>query len=432
MTLVSKAPRNKLHDNRRRGTLVAVVALLFGALVFAYPMVSNYIHQQDQDRVVVKQADSVANTDEDTLQGAREAAIAYNERLKESRTVVTDPFDPDAERPTDEEYESVLNLAGDGVMGTITIPKIHIEMPIYHGTTDDVLQKGVGHLQETSVPIGGASTHAVLSGHTGLPSAKIFDNLDRLEVGDYFIISVLGEDHAYQVTSTEIVLPDETDSLVIQEGKDLCTLVTCTPYGVNTHRLLVHAERCEVPEEWLNKGEAAFPAGYSDQPDRALVPSVLIGLLLAALIIGGYVLWSRWRHAHGGGESSMPRGSGPQGPAPRAASGRAAPSHAGPTSRAMPANVPSSHGGGAAGVRPVMPVTRQHGGCQAQARRPQASRQTQVQRPQAGRQPQAKRPQAHLRVVDGGISSLGRHARRGDAPKDGTRTRGLHFRDQDR
>lgn len=432
MTLVSKAPRNKLHDNRRRGTLVAVVALLFGALVFAYPMVSNYIHQQDQDRVVVKQADSVANTDEDTLQGAREAAIAYNERLKESRTVVTDPFDPDAERPTDEEYESVLNLAGDGVMGTITIPKIHIEMPIYHGTTDDVLQKGVGHLQETSVPIGGASTHAVLSGHTGLPSAKIFDNLDRLEVGDYFIISVLGEDHAYQVTSTEIVLPDETDSLVIQEGKDLCTLVTCTPYGVNTHRLLVHAERCEVPEEWLNKGEAAFPAGYSDQPDRALVPSVLIGLLLAALIIGGYVLWSRWRHAHGGGESSMPRGSGPQGPAPRAASGRAAPSHAGPTSRAMPANVPSSHGGGAAGVRPVMPVTRQHGGCQAQARRPQASRQTQVQRPQAGRQPQAKRPQAHLRVVDGGISSLGRHARRGDAPKNGTRTRGLHFRDQDR
>lgn len=274
--------------NGKRGIIVALVALAFGALVFTYPMVSNLLNQDRYGAVVKEQAGAVDGASDADLEAARQAAIAYNEKLLDSRTVVTDPFDPDTQRVTNEEYESVLNLAGDGVMGTITIPKIHVQMPIYHGTSSEVLQEGVGHLEETSVPVGGASTHCVLSGHTGLPSAKIFDNLDQLEVGDYFIITVLGEDLAYRVTSTEVVLPDETESLVIQPGKDLVTLVTCTPYGVNTHRLLVHAERCEVPEEWLAKGDADFPAGYSDPPDKALLPSVLLGLLLAAVIIGGY------------------------------------------------------------------------------------------------------------------------------------------------
>ena len=126
---------------------------------------------------------------------------------------------------------------------------------------------------------------------------KIFDNLDQLEVGDYFVISVLGEDHAYEVTSIEVVLPDETDSLVIERGRDLCTLVTCTPYGINSHRLLVHAERCELPAEWLDKGDADFPSGYTAPPDKALLPSVLLGLALAAGIIGLWLLvsWLRRR-----------------------------------------------------------------------------------------------------------------------------------------
>lgn len=272
----------------RRNFIVAVLALLLGACVFAYPMVSNYLHQLGSNEAVQELTAAVDSTSEDNLEAARQAAVAYNERLLNSRTVVTDPFDSSAQRVTDEEYESVLNLANDGIMATITIPKIHLELPIYHGTSDEVLQRGVGHLQETSVPIGGESTHAVLSGHTGLPSMKVFDNLDQLEVGDYFIITVLGEDHAYRVTSTEVVLPDETESLVIQQGKDLVTLVTCTPYGVNTHRLLVHAERCDVPDEWLNKGDSTFPEGYADPPDKALLPSVLLGLALAAVVIGGY------------------------------------------------------------------------------------------------------------------------------------------------
>lgn len=290
---------SRVSVQKRRDIIVAIIALVLGACVFAYPMVSDYLHRSARDQVVYHQAETVSATDEEDLSAERELAIEYNEKLLGSRTIITDPFDPDQEQVTDEEYERVLNLGGDGVMATITIPKIHVELPVYHGTSDEALQKGVGHLQETSVPIGGESTHCVLSGHTGLPSSKIFDNLDQLEVGDYFIITVLGEDHAYRVTSTEVVLPDETESLVIQPGEDLVTLVTCTPYGVNTHRLLVHAERCEVPDEWLEKGDdETFPAGYSDPPDKALLPSVLLGLLLAVLIIGGYVGVTRWRKAH--------------------------------------------------------------------------------------------------------------------------------------
>ena len=287
---------------RRRGhrisaVIVAVIALLAGFALIAYPFVSDAIYQSIERGVVKSTANAVSSADELTLAEERQRALEYNERLLDGRAVVTDPFDPDAERPNDEDYNVSLNLSGDGVMGTISIPKIQIELPIYHTTDDSVLSHGVGHLQGTSLPIGGDSSHCVLSGHTGLPRMKIFDNLDQLEVGDYFVISVLGEDHAYEVTSIEVVLPDETDSLVIERGRDLCTLVTCTPYGINSHRLLVHAERCELPAEWLDKGDADFPSGYTAPPDKALLPSVLLGLALAAGIIGLWLLvsWLRRR-----------------------------------------------------------------------------------------------------------------------------------------
>ena len=290
----------------RRGVYIALLALLVGMGCIAYPFMSDALNQAREKEIVETTVQSVYNTDEATLAAEREKAITYNQQLLDGRAVVTDPFDPDAERPTDEDYDNVLNLSGDGVMATINIPKIHVELPVYHTTDTDVLEHGVGHLEGTSVPIGGESTHCVLSGHTGLPSMKIFDNLDQLEVGDYFVISVLGEDHAYRVTSVEVVLPDETDSLVIEQGRDLCTLVTCTPYGVNTHRLLVHAERCELPAEWLDKGDADFPSGYTEPPDKALLPSVLLGLLLAALVIGVYVLISKLRSRGRGGSGSAP------------------------------------------------------------------------------------------------------------------------------
>lgn len=295
--------------NRRRsrhGVFIALFVLLLGFAFITYPFVSNFVNQAREHSVINATDDAVAKAREDTLAAEREKAVTYNQQLLDGRAVVTDPFDPDAERPTDEDYNNVLNLSGDGVMATINIPKIHVELPIYHTTDTDVLEHGVGHLEGTSVPIGGESTHCVLSGHTGLPSMKIFDNLDQLEVGDYFVISVLGEDHAYRVTSVEVVLPDETDSLVIEQGRDLCTLVTCTPYGINSHRLLVHAERCELPAEWLDKGDADFPSGYTEPPDKALLPSVLLGLLLAALVIGAYVLISKLRSRGRGGSGSAP------------------------------------------------------------------------------------------------------------------------------
>ncbi|WP_083662210.1 class C sortase [Thermophilibacter provencensis] len=329
----------------RRGVFVALLALLVGMGCIAYPFVSDALNQAQEKEVVETTIQSVYSTDEATLAAEREKAVTYNQQLLDGRAVVTDPFDPDAERPTDEDYDNVLNLSGDGVMATINIPKIHVELPIYHTTDTDVLEHGIGHLEGTSVPIGGESTHCVLSGHTGLPSMKIFDNLDQLEVGDYFVISVLGEDHAYRVTSVEVVLPDETDSLVIEQGRDLCTLVTCTPYGVNTHRLLVHAERCELPAEWLDKGDADFPSGYTEPPDKALLPSVLLGLLLAALVIGTYVLVSKLRSRGRGGSGSAPVPAGQ--PTPR------------PTGRHFAGQGPGGDASAgprrAVGVRPVIP-----------------------------------------------------------------------------
>ena len=343
-------PQGKAAPARSHRTLVvALLGLFAGVLCIAYPFVSDYLHQRIEGGVIETQRETVSNTDEDLLARERQRAIEYNEQLLGSRTVVTDPFDPNALKPTSEEYEQVMNLAGDGVMGTISIPKIHVEMPVYHGTAEDTLQRGVGHLEQTSVPIGGESTHSVLSGHTGLPSMKIFDNLDQLEVGDYFVLSVLGEDHAYRVTAIEVVLPDQTESLVIQPGKDLCTLVTCTPYGINSHRLLVHAERCEVPEEWLNKGDAEFPSGYSEPTDKALLPSVLLGLALAAIIIGLYALVAKLRAKRGRGSRANFDAAVPM---PSATGGKHF-RQPGVSAR------PSSQG--AVGVRPVVPGRHRRG-----------------------------------------------------------------------
>uniref|UniRef100_UPI002597B35F class C sortase n=1 Tax=uncultured Bifidobacterium sp. TaxID=165187 RepID=UPI002597B35F len=147
-------------------------------------------------------------------------------------------------------YEDLLNLNGDGMMGYIIIPRLKETLPIYHGTSESVLQVGVGHLPDSSLPVGGPGTHAALSGHRGLPSAKLFTDLNKMKVGDLFYIRVLDQTLAYKVTSIETVLPNETESLAIQPGKDLVTLITCTPYGINSHRLLVHAERTDyVPTE---------------------------------------------------------------------------------------------------------------------------------------------------------------------------------------
>lgn len=250
--------------------------------MIAYPFASDYFNKLEQAKVSQGLSQTVAETPQEDLSAYIEQARDYNKRLLAGSTYVIDPFDPDAPSATDEEYLACLNLNGDGVMGQIIIPAIDVNLPIVHGTESSGMDHSVGHVINTSLPVGGESTHAVLAGHTGLPSAVIFDKLDELVVGDYFIVQVLGEDLAYRVTSTEVVLPDDSSSLAVKEGEDLMTLVTCTPYGVNSHRLLVHAQRCEAPQDWLDRkstGNTALPFPY--ETGEGSFPPFVIGVAVA-------------------------------------------------------------------------------------------------------------------------------------------------------
>lgn len=270
----------------RPQVVLPILFVLVGLCMILYPFASDYLNRLEQAKVTQNLAQTIESTPKEDLSAYMQQAKDYNERLLSGSTYVVDPFDPDAPTTTDQEYMSCLNLDGNGVMGSIIIPSINVNLAINHGTDGDGMNTGVGHVTNTSLPVGGASTHTVLAGHTGLPSAIIFDKLDQLKVGDYFIIEVLGEDHAYKVTSTEVVLPEDTSSLGVKQGQDLVTLVTCTPYGVNSHRLLVHAERCEIPQDWLDRkanGDTSLPFPFETSANS--FPPFLIGLFIAIAII---------------------------------------------------------------------------------------------------------------------------------------------------
>lgn len=234
----------------------------------------------------------------------REKAIAYNQTLLPS-TTTEGGYTQEALQSASEEYDSILNLSGDGIMGYIEIPKINVHLPIYHRTGDSSLSKGVGHLLGSSLPVGGESTHAILSGHSGMASQTMFTDLEQLGIGDVFYLYVLDEILAYQVSEINTVLPSDTSLLGIWEGEDCCTLVTCTPYGVNTHRLLVTASRIpyEEAEQIAEQMEASGSIGshwmqyYLRGLEIGL--AVVAGFLLAAVLL--YFLW-KWiyRRLHHG------------------------------------------------------------------------------------------------------------------------------------
>lgn len=224
-------------------TAILVLILLVGLSLLLYPSVSNYWNSFTQSKVIVDYSQQIQEIDPDRYKEILDAAIAYNDSLLGRRNSY---LLSDAQK---EEYERLLDISGLGIMGYIEIPKIKCSLPIYHGTNDSVLQIAIGHLEWSSLPVGGESSHCVLSGHRGLPSAKLFTNLDQLVAGDVFLLRVLDEVLTYEVDQIQIVLPDETDSLMIEEGQDYCTLITCTPYGINTHRLLVRGHRVDnLPE----------------------------------------------------------------------------------------------------------------------------------------------------------------------------------------
>lgn len=230
-------------------------ALLFliGFSIMLYPVVSNALSQISYSETISSYEQSVSDENSSLYQGMLQEAVNYNEKLTTSSIV--DVFS-DPEITNSEEYMNILNLNRDGVMGYISIPKIDVKIPIYHGTSSEVLSKGVGHLEGSAFPVGGKSTHAILSAHRGLPSARLFTDLDQLEVGDKFYIYILDQVYTYQVDQVLVIEPSETEALQIQDGKDFVTLVTCTPYGVNTHRLLVRGERVEELAEQVIEAES--------------------------------------------------------------------------------------------------------------------------------------------------------------------------------
>lgn len=293
------------HPRKTRHWLapaLAILLVLSGLCLLLYPVASDYLNKVEQAKVSNNLRQVVQEAAPEDLSAWRQQAIDYNNRLYSGAAYVVDPFDPDAPKTSDEEYLACLNLAGNGAMGTIVIPSIDVDLPVYHGVTGDDMSHGVGHEPNSSLPVGGPSTHAVLAGHTGLPSAVIFDKLDKLHVGDYFVLQILDEDLAYRVTSTEVVLPDDTSSLAIQKDKDLVTLVTCTPYGVNSHRLLIHAERCDVPREWLERKDRGTDllSAYNALGDKIGVPPALIGVLLAVAVLAAVYAVSRRRKGRAG------------------------------------------------------------------------------------------------------------------------------------
>lgn len=224
-------------------TILLVLILLAGLSLLLYPSVSDYWNSLHQTKAIATYTEEVANLNQDQYDEIWAAAESYNASLTDRNNAYRLSDDQQ------EEYERLLDVSGLGIMGYIEIPSIDCSLPIYHGTEESVLQVGVGHLEWSSLPVGGESTHCVLSGHRGLPSAKLFTNLDELSEGDTFMLRVLDEVLTYEVDQILIVEPQETGALQIEEGKDYCTLVTCTPYGINTHRLLVRGHRIDNIEE---------------------------------------------------------------------------------------------------------------------------------------------------------------------------------------
>ncbi len=260
----------------RLSTIILILVFIAGLSLLLYPTVSDYWNSFHQSRAISNYADQVADLDDETYEHLLDDAREYNKRLLKTG----DRYHmSDSER---EEYESLLNVSGNGIIGYIEIPVIKCSLPIYHGTDDSVLQIAIGHIEGSSLPIGGKGTHSVLSGHRGLPSAKLFTDLDKVNYSDVFMIRILDETITYEVDQILIVEPYQVDALSIEAGKDYCTLVTCTPYGINSHRLLVRGHRIENLED---SQSIRVTADAMQVEPMIVAPIVAVPILLVLLVI---------------------------------------------------------------------------------------------------------------------------------------------------
>lgn len=257
-------------------TILLILALFAGLSLLLYPTVSDYWNSLHASQAVADYAENVRNLEAEKYEQVLQDAKSYNQMLPYKHTTFA------LSEEEKEAYDALLDISGTGVMGYIEIPTVNISLPVYHGTEDAVLQIAVGHLEWSSLPVGGESTHCVLSGHRGLPSAKLFTNLDKLVAGDKFIMRVLDEVLTYEVDQILIVEPTDVSTLMIEAGKDLCALVTCTPYGINSHRLLVRGHRIENQEE----AQAIRVTSDAIQIEPLIVaPAVALPMLLVLLVI---------------------------------------------------------------------------------------------------------------------------------------------------
>lgn len=269
-------------------TIFLVLVLFAGLSLLLYPSISDYWNSLHQSQAIASYAEEVAHLDENQYEEVLTEAKEYNKSLlyQNNKYILSDE--------QKEKYSHILDVSGLGIMGYVEIPGINCSLPIYHGTDESVLQTAVGHLEWSSLPVGGESTHCVISGHRGLPSAKLFSELNKLVEGDIFMLRVLDEVLTYEVDQILIVEPQETDALHIIEGKDYCTLVTCTPYGINTHRLLVRGHRIENIEE--SKTVRVTADAIQIEP-LLVAPVVAVPILIVLLIV---ILLPKSKKKHGG------------------------------------------------------------------------------------------------------------------------------------
>ena len=280
-------------------TICAAVLFLTALGLTLYPLISNYVNQKYASEIQTAYQELIQQTDDSILQEAKQRAIAYNLAITPG---TADAYSEESLLSAAENYSDQLDIAGNGIMGYVEIPKIQVNLPIYHGTDAEVLDRGVGHLLGSSLPVGGENTHTILSGHSGMASQKMFTDLEQLVPGDVFYLNVLNETLAYQVTEINTVLPYETDLLGIVPGEDLCTLVTCTPYGINTHRLLVRGSRISYEEAAVTEEGTVSTEQAASTWETKYVQGILWGVA-AALGAGTIILTGTriYRKARNGG-----------------------------------------------------------------------------------------------------------------------------------
>lgn len=267
--------KEKASKKNRITAILLVAVFLAGLSLLLYPLISNYWNSIHQSQAIATYMDEVSALDDGAYDALWEEAQQYNTSLLENEN----RFFPDEEEQR--RYEQLLSIADDGIIGYIEIPSIDVTLPIYHGTSEEVLQVAIGHIEGSSLPVGGASTHCVISGHRGLPSSRLFTDIDQLSEGDLFTLLVLDETFTYEVDQIHIVEPDDISLLKIEEGEDLCTLVTCTPYGVNSHRLLVRGHRVENQEA---AGILRITADALMIDSRFVAPILAVPILLIVVL----------------------------------------------------------------------------------------------------------------------------------------------------